>query len=268
MQSTNKINNNGMKDKVILITGASDGIGKASAIECAKQGATVIIHGKNVPKLEHLYDEITQAGYTEPVIYPLDFEKITPEDCDTLKEVVNKEFGKLDGLFNNAGWLGASTPIEQYDLKLWYRVMQINLNATFMLTQACIPLLNHDNASSIVFNLDDKSTAYWGAYGIAKAGLRSFMEILADEMESTAINVKGLMPGTVKTPFRTRAFPAEKSSTLTKPEAVAKVAAFLLSENSKTINNQASHGKVFNFSEIEKHILIRKVIMRHTGHQE
>ena len=135
------------------------------------------IHGKTVPKLEQLYDEIIQAGYTEPVIYPLDYEKITPEDCDTLKDVINKEFGKLDGLFNNAGWLGASTPIEQYDLKLWYRVMQINLNATFMITQACIPLLNHahnhKSGSSIVFNLDDKNSAYWGAYGVAKAGLRS-----------------------------------------------------------------------------------------------
>jgi len=108
-----------MKDKVILITGASDGIGKATAIECARQGATVIIHGKTVPKLELLYDEIMQAGNTEPVIYPLDLEKITPEDCETLSDVIGEQFGRLDGLFNNAGWLGAATPIQQYDLKLW-----------------------------------------------------------------------------------------------------------------------------------------------------
>ena len=239
-----------LTDKTILITGASDGIGKATAIECAKQGATVIIHGKTVPKLEHLYDEIIQSGYTEPVIYPLDFEKITPEDCDTLKEVIDKEFGRLDGLFNNAGWLGASTPIQQYDLKLWFRVMQINLNATFMLTQACLPLLNHEDPSSIVFTLDNKNTAYWGAYGVSKAGLRSLMEILADEMESTSINVKGLIPGVVKTAFRTRAFPAEDSTSLTTPEEVAKVATFLLSENSKTISGEPSHGKIFNFEDV------------------
>ncbi|MBN4063328.1 SDR family NAD(P)-dependent oxidoreductase [Cardiobacterium sp. AH-315-I02] len=244
------MNDKSLNNKVILITGASDGIGKATAIECARQGATVIIHGKTVPKLELLYDEIIQAGYTEPVIYPLDFEKITPQDGDTLKEVINKEFGKLDGLFNNAGWLGASTPIEQYDLKLWYRVMQINLNATFMITQACIPLLNHDNASSIVFNLDDKSSAYWGAYGVAKAGLRSLMEILADELESSSINVKGLIPGVVKTAFRTRAFPAEDSSALTRPSEVAKVAAFLLNESSQTIGGELSHGKIFNFKDV------------------
>ncbi|MCK4833970.1 MAG: SDR family NAD(P)-dependent oxidoreductase [Gammaproteobacteria bacterium] len=239
-----------MKDKVILITGASGGIGKATAIECARQGATVIIHGKTVPKLELLYDEIMQAGYTEPVIYPLDFEKITPEDCDTLNEVIAKEFGRLDGLFNNAGWLGASTPVLQHDLKLWYRVMQINLNAAFMVTQACIPLLNHDAPSSIVFTLDDKNTAYWGAYGVSKAGLKSFMEILADEVENTSINVTGLMPGSVKTAFRTRAFPAEDTSALGKPEDVAKAAAYLLSEKGISVYDKPSHGKVFKLSEL------------------
>jgi len=239
-----------MKDKTILITGASDGIGKATAIECARQGATVIIHGKTVPKLEKLYDEIVQAGYTEPVIYPLDFEKVTPEDCDTLKDVIEKEFSKLDGLFNNAGWLGASCPIEQYDLKLWHRVIQVNLNATFMVTQACLPLLTHEQPSTIVFNLDDKSTAYWGAYGVSKAGLRSLMEILADELENTAVNVSGLIPGKVKTAFRISAFPAENPATLTATDDVARAAAFLLSENSKTIDGEASHGKTFRLEEL------------------
>ncbi len=239
-----------LTNKTILITGASGGIGKATAIECAKQGATVIIHGKTTPKLELLYDEIINAGYTEPVIYPLDFEKMTPEDCDTLNDVIHKEFGKLDGLFNNAGWLGASTPIQQYDLKLWFRVMQINLNAAFMLTQACVPLLNQKNSSSIVFNLDDKSTAYWGAYGVSKAGLTSLMKILADELENTSINVTGLIPGDVKTNFRTRAFPAEDSTTLTEPEEVAKAATYLLSDESNMINNESSHGKIFQLGEL------------------
>ncbi len=245
MQSTNT-----MKDKVILITGASDGIGKATAIECAQQGATVIIHGKTVPKLERLYDEIMQAGYTEPVIYPLDFEKITPEDCDTLKEVIEKEFGQLDALFNNAGWLGASSPIQQHDIKLWHRVIQVNLNASFMLTQTCIPLLKHDAPSSIVFTLDDKSTAYWGAYGVSKAGLQSLMEILADEVENTAINICGLIPGKVKTAFRISAFPAEDPSALIETNEVAKVAAHLLNSDNKTINGQPSHGKTFRLEDL------------------
>jgi len=245
MQSINDFTN-----KVILITGASDGIGKATAIDCAKHGATVIIHGKTTPKLELLYDEITAAGYTEPVIYPLDLEKMTPDDCQTLNEVIHKEFGKLDGLFNNAGWLGASSPIQQYDQTLWHRVMQINLNATFMLTQACIPLLNHETDSSILFTLDDKSSAYWGAYGVSKAALAAFMKILADELESTSIKVNGLIPGTVRTAFRTRAFPAEDPTTLTKPEEVARAAAFLLGDKSKSIKGEPSHGKIFQLEEL------------------
>ena len=237
-------------NKTILITGASDGIGKATAIECAKNGATVIIHGKTQPKLEMLYDEIMQAGYTEPVIYPLDFEKMTPEDCEALHNVLQKEFGQLDALYNNAGWLGASSPIQHYDVKLWHRVMQINLNATYMLTQACLPLLNHKDSSSIVFTLDDKETAYWGAYGVSKAALASFMKILADELENTAINITGLLPGVVRTSMRTRAFPAEDPSNHTTPEEVAMAAAFLLSSESKLINGETSHGKIYKLDEL------------------
>jgi len=236
-----------LNDKVILITGASDGIGKATAIECAKHGATVIIHGKTLPKLELLYDEITQAGYAEPVIYPLNFEKMTPEDCDTLKQTINKEFGQLHGLFNNAGWLGASSPIQQYDFQLWHRVLQINLNATMMLTQACLPLFNHDNNSSVVFTLDKKNTAYWGAYGVAKAGLENFMQILADELESTKINVCGLDPGAVNTSFRTRAFPAENPESLTQPEEVAKATCFLLCNEARSQN---THGKTLQLADL------------------
>ena len=245
MQSTDEMN-----DKVILITGASDGIGKATAIECARQGATVIIHGKTTPKLELLYDEIMQAGYTEPAIYPLDLEKITPQDCETLNDVITDEFGKLDGLFNNAGWLGAAMPMQQYDLKLWYQVMQINLNAAFMLTKTCLPLLNQEDPSSIVFTLDDKNTAYWGAYGVSKAGLRSMMEILADEVENTSINVKGLMPGNVRTKLRTRAFPAEDPTGLTSPKEVARAAAFLLSEKSHNIDGRPSHGNIYKLEQV------------------
>lgn len=239
-----------LTNKTILITGASDGIGKATAIECARQGATVIIHGKTQAKLELLYDEMVKAGYPEPVIYPLDFEKMTPEDCDTLNSVIHKEFGKLDGLFNNAGWVGASSPVQQFDIKLWHRIIQINLNATFMLTQACIPLLNQQHKSSVVFNIDNKNTAYWGAYGVANGGLSSFMQILADELENTAISVKGLDPGAVRTNLRTRAFPAENPSKLTLPDEVAKVAAFLLSDESHTINSEVSNGKTFQLSDL------------------
>ena len=209
-----------LENKTLLITGASDGIGKAVAKQAAADGATVILHGKTQPKLENVYDEIVNAGHPEPLIYPLDLEKATPEDFLTMQEAIDKEFKRLDGLVINAGWAGASSPVQQFDTRLWHRVMQINLNAAFMLTQACLPLLNKAESAAVVFTLDDKKTAYWGAYGVAKAGLQAFMEILNDELDNTAIQVNGIDPGVVRTSFRTRAFPGENPNNNKTPETV------------------------------------------------
>ncbi len=234
-----------LNKKILLVTGASDGIGKAIALQSAAQGATVILHGKTLPKLEIVYDEICNAGHPEPLIYPLDFEKATPEDFSTMQEAIHNEFGQLDGLINNAAWLGASSPIQQFDIKLWHRVIQINLNATFMLTQACLPLLNKAGDASIIFTADDKNTAYWGAYGVSKAGLQSLMEILASELENTNIRVNAINPGTVKTAFRTRAFPGEDPSQHISSEEVAPYFLRLLGEEYKGIR-----GKTFQLADM------------------
>jgi len=219
-----------LDDRVILITGAGDGIGKAVALACAERGATVILLGRTVHKLEQIYDEIKNNGWPEPAIYPMNLEGATASDYDDLNTNIDKEFGHLDGLFNNAGWLGASTPIENYDIELWYKVMQVNLNAPFMLTRACIPLLRKSSSARIVFTGDDKSSAYWGAYGVAKAGQLSFMQILADELESKNIPVNAVMPGPIRTRFRTMAYPAEDMRKLTRPEEITDAFVYLLSD--------------------------------------
>jgi len=219
-----------LDDRVILITGAGDGIGKAVALACAERGATVILLGRTVHKLEQIYDEIKNNGWPEAAIYPMNLEGATPSDYDELNTNIDKEFGRLDGLFNNAGWLGASTPIENYDIELWYKVMQVNLNAPFMLTRACIPLLRKSSSARIVFTGDDKSSAYWGAYGVAKAGQLSFMQILADELESKNIPVNAVMPGPIRTRFRTMAYPAEDMRKLTRPEEITDAFVYLLSD--------------------------------------
>ena len=219
-----------LDDKIILITGAGDGIGKASALACAQRGATVILLGRTVHKLEQVYDEINDSGGPQPAIYPMNLEGATPSDYDDLRNNIDKEFGRLDGLLNNAGWLGASTPIEIYDIELWYKVMQINLNAPFMLTKACIPLLRKSSSARIVFTADDKISAYWGAYGAAKAGQLSLMQILADELESKNIPVNAVNPGPVRTRFRALAFPAEDKRHLSKPEDITHIFVYLLSD--------------------------------------
>ncbi len=219
-----------LDDRVILITGAGDGIGKAVALACAERGATVILLGRTVHKLEQVYDEIKNNSWPEPAIYPMNLEGAAAADYDDLNTSIEREFGKLDGLFNNAGWLGASTPIEIYDIELWYKVMQVNLNAPFLLTRACIPLLRKSSSARIVFTADEKNSAYWGAYGVAKAGQLSFMQILADELESKNIPVNAVNPGPVRTRFRTMAYPAEDRRQLTKPEEITGIFLYLLSE--------------------------------------
>ena len=219
-----------LDDKIILITGAGDGIGKATALACALRGATVILLGRTVHKLEQVYDEISNNGGRQPAIYPMNLEGASPSDYDDLHNNIDKEFGRLDGLLHNAGWLGASTPIEIYDIELWYKVMQINLNAPFMLTKACIPLLRKSPSARIVFTADDKISAYWGAYGAAKAGQLSLMQILADELESKNIPVNAVNPGPVRTRFRALAFPAEDKRQLSTPQDISHIFVYLLSD--------------------------------------
>ena len=218
-----------LDDKIILITGAGDGIGKAVSLDCAKRGATVILLGKTIHKLEQVYDEIVEMGGAEPAIYPMDLSGASADDYDDLHDNIEKEFGRLDALLNNAGWLGASTPMGVFDTELWYRVMQVNLNAPFLLTKACLPLLKKSSQGAIVFTADPKTTAYWGAYGVAKSGQQTLMTILADELESQGIAVNAFDPGPVRTSFRTRAYPAEDAREMNKPADVSAGFVYLIS---------------------------------------
>lgn len=239
--NTNQIN---LKDKVILITGAGDGIGKAVSLECAKNGATIILLGKTTKRLEQVYDEIEACGAPKAAIYPMDLAGASANDFYNLGETIDKEFGKLDGLLSNAGWLGASTPVAHYDAELWHKVLQINLNAPFLLTQACLPLLNKSDTSSIVFSADQTKNAYLSAYNSAKSGLVTFMQTLAEELQSKNISVNAFDPGPVHTKFRTEAYPAEDKSLLNKPEDVVAPFVYLLNGECDGVM-----GKVFTLKD-------------------
>lgn len=235
-----------LDDRIILITGAGDGIGKAVALDCARRGATVILLGKTIHKLERVYDEIIAAGGAEPAIYPLDLSGAAADDYADLHDNIEKEFGRLDALLNNAGWLGASTPISMFDTELWYKVMQVNLNAPFLLTRACIPLLRKSSRGAIVFTADTRTSAYWGAYGVAKSGLQALMTILADELESQHVMVNAFDPGPVRTSFRTRAYPAEDARAMNKPEDVSAPFVYLMSGECKGVT-----GKTFTLDDFK-----------------
>ena len=234
---------NALADRIILITGAAEGIGRALARACAKHGATVIMLDRNVRGLEQAYDEILAAGHPEPALYPLDLQGATPGDYATLAATVEQEFGRLHGLVHNAAFLGALIPLTHFDDELWYQVMQINLNAPYLLTRACLDLMTRsDNDASIVFASDAAGRhgkAYWGAYGVAKAGLENLMQILADELETnTPVRANSIDPGAVHTALRLIAYPAEDRSLRKAPDEVLKPFLYLLSTDSKSVSGQ------------------------------
>ncbi len=226
-----------LKDRVILVTGAGDGIGAAAAKCLATHGATVILLGRSVRKLEKVYDAIEQGGAPQPAIYPLNLEKATPQNYEELAATVEKEFGRLDGLLHNAALLGTLTPLDQYDLKQWAQLMQVNLHAPYLLTRALLPLLKQSADASVVFtssSVGRKGRAYWGAYGITKAACDNMMEIWADELEAnTAIRVNSIDPGAVRTAMRAKAYPGEDPNTLPRPEEILSVYLYLLGPDSR-----------------------------------
>lgn len=221
-----------LKDKIILITGAGDGIGKAAAKAYAKHGATVVLLGRTTQKLESVYDEIISERSVQPAIYPMNLEGASPKDYADLANTIETEFGALHGLLHNAAMFGAASPIQHHDVDLWYKVMQINVNAAFLMTRALLPLLVKTDDSRIVFTTDDKTQAYWGAYGTSKAAINGFMKILADELDTEhPVRVNAIHPGPVRTRLRARAFPGENPNTLKTPDEIMAGYLYIMGEN-------------------------------------
>jgi len=225
-----------LEGRVILVTGAGDGIGKAAAKIYACHGASVVLTGRTSHKLEAVYDEIVAEGHAEPAIFPLDLSSAKDEDFLGLAGGIGQEFGRLDGILNNAAELGSLTPIDHYPHDLLQRVLMVNLQAPFLLTQACLPLLRQAEDAAILFsttNNYEKSGAYWGAYGISKQGLDAFMLILADELENnTNIRVNSIDPGPIRSRLRHLAYPAEDLSKLSLPEDIANAYLYLMGPDS------------------------------------
>ncbi len=240
--STN-INNLFLSERVILVTGASMGIGRAVSKALAAQGATVILLARNIKRLETLYDEIEASIAPTPAIYPFNLVNATPKDYEDLKDNIEKNFGRLDGLLHNAACLGSLTPIEYTDIKQWYEVLQLNLNSAFLLTKALIPLLKKSLDASVVFtsaDLGKKAKAHWGAYAVSKFGIEGLMQVLADELENhTSIRVNSFNPKIVRTSLRASAYPAEDPKKLPLPESLVSHYIYLLGPESKGVTGQS-----------------------------
>jgi NAD(P)-dependent dehydrogenase (short-subunit alcohol dehydrogenase family) len=233
-----------LNDRIILVTGAGDGIGRAAALSFARHGATVILLGRTVTKLEAVYDQIEEQGWPRPAIIPLNLEGAAEKDYLDLASAIENEFGRLDGILHNAALLGSLTPIEHYELPVWNQLLQVNVTAPFILTRALLPLLREADDASIVFtssSVGRKARAYWGAYAVSKFALEGLMQVLASELDDAErpIRVNSVNPGATRTSMRAQAYPAENPINNPAPEAIMPIFLYLMGEHSRGVTGQA-----------------------------
>lgn len=234
---------NVLENRIILITGASDGIGRALAVHIAGLGARVLLHGRNTRNLESVYDEITAIrNAPRPSIAVLEFATAEAGAYSTLSDTIDKEFGRLDGLVHNAGILGQRLSIEQYDIAEWQQVMHVNLTVPFVLTQALLPLMRRSADPSIIFTssgVGRLGKAFWGAYSVSKFGTEALSQILADENRHTTLRVNCINPGPVRTKMRLAAYPAEDRDKLKRPQEILATYVYLLGPDSKGVTGRS-----------------------------
>ncbi len=232
-----------LADKIILVTGAGDGIGRTAALTFAEHGATVILLGRTVAKLEKVYDEIEARGGAQPAIYPICLDGAAEKDYLDMQQNLEREFGRLDGLLHNAGELGPRTSLASYKLSDWQRVMQVNVTAEFMMTKALLPLLDKSANGSIVFTssgVGRVGRAFWGAYAISKFAVEGMSQILAAELEEIGnIRVNCINPGATRTHMRATAYPAENPNKLKTPAEIMPTYLYLLGDDSIGISGQS-----------------------------
>ena len=233
---------NCLLNKTILVTGAGDGIGRAAALSFACHGATVILLGRTVEKLEAVYDEIEAAGYPQAAIYPLHLRGASQQDYEQLANTIETEFGRLDGLLHNASVLGQRRTIAQTTADSWDEVIQVNLSATFLLSQALLPLMAAADNASLIFtssSVGRKGRAFWGAYAVSKFGTEGLMQILADEeFELNGIRVNSINPGATNTVMRRTAYPGENPADNPSPDAIMPLYLYLMSDASRAVNGR------------------------------
>jgi NAD(P)-dependent dehydrogenase (short-subunit alcohol dehydrogenase family) len=229
-----------LQGRVILVSGAGAGIGAEAARTCARFGATAVLVGRTQKKLEAVYDAIVAAGDPQPAIFVMDFAKAQGDDYQNLHDGLQEEFGRLDGLLNNASILGVRSPIEHHDIKTWLETIHINLNAPFILTKTLLPLLHKSADPSILFTssgVGRKGKAFWGAYAVSKFGTEGLMQTLADEL--TDIRVNCINPGAIRTAMRKAAYPGEDPNRLKTPADIMAPYLYLLGPDSKGLTGRS-----------------------------
>lgn len=236
-----------LNNKVILVTGAGDGIGKVAALTYAQYGATVILLGKTTNKLTSVYDEIVAAGYPEPAIVPLDLKGATKKHYQDMASTIEHEFGRLDGVLHNAGLLGVLSPFEHIDLATWQDIQQVNVTAPMLMSQALLPLMKQRKSASIVFTSSGagrKGKAFWGPYAVSKFATEGLMQLMADEYDNTGVRVNCINPGATRTSMRAKAYPGEDPQSLKTPAELMWLYLYLMSDDSIGVTGQSLDAQV------------------------
>ena len=232
-----------LKDRIIMVTGAGSGIGKTAAFTYAAAGATVILAGRTVEKLELVYDQIIQAGGKEPLIYPVDFEGATEDDFNELANQIDQQFGRLDGLLLNAGILGQRTPLSKYRQDVWDKVLKVNISSQQFLTKALMPVLEASKNASVIFTTSGVGRvgrAYWGAYAISKFAVEGLVQTWAAENEGlNSVRINCINPGATSTQMRATAFPAENLESIASPKDIMSAYLYLMGPESYDVNGQS-----------------------------
>jgi len=232
-----------LKGRIILITGSSDGIGRALALHAAKLGAQVILHGRSVQKLEKIYDTIEEIdGAPRPSIAVMDLESANAESYTTLAQSIESEFGRLDGLVLNASILGERYSVEQYDAVLWQKVMHVNVTSAFAMTQVFLPLLQKSDDPSVIYTssgVGRTGKAFWGAYAVSKFATEGLSQVLADEHSHDKLRSNCINPGATRTNMRLAAYPAEDRDQLKRPEDILAPYIYLLGPDSNGVTGES-----------------------------
>lgn len=213
-----------MTGEVVLITGAAGGLGRALSLDLSGRGARLFLLDRDGPGLDRLSDEIVDSGLEAPALCPLDLADAGPVAFDQVASILGQEFGGLDHLIHAAVHFSALSPLDQVEPADWLRSMQVNLNAPWALTVACLPLLRRSKSATVTFLGDDErisGCAYWGAYAVAKAGLRSLAAVFSEELEHAGVRVRALDPGPMRTALRAAAYLGENPASQPDPAIAA-----------------------------------------------
>ena len=231
-----------LKGRVILVTGATRGIGRVAALTFAGYGATVVLHGRDMPALEKVYDEIQEKGYAEPAAIPLDLERAGTREFDGLAHAIESRLGRLDGLLHNAATFERLSALELQTAEEWHRTLQVNLIAPFALTQACARLLKASADASVVFTSETHGhvpAPYWGGYAASKAGLEALMKIQAAEWEKRAnLRANAVIPGPVDSPSRAKTHPGELAASRRTAAELMPAYLYLIGPDSRGVTGQ------------------------------